>query len=143
MDNEPDIKKFKLIVKKLVKKHNIKITGRRRTARGEARVPERTIIIPYIHNVHNFLICIHEVGHIVNKWSYDKMSIHRSEFLTEKWTIQQARKYKLHTKHPRQYELYVRNAKRYVVNCCRENKKPIPYYVMKWVKAKPSIHEEL
>lgn len=143
MDNETDIKKLKLIVKTLVKKNDIKIIGRRMTARGEARVPERHIIIPYIHNVHNFLVCIHEIGHIVNGWSYDKMSIHRSEFLTEKWTIQQARKYKLDKKHPKQFQRYVMNAKRYVVNCCREENKPIPYYVMKWVKAKPSIHEEL
>ena len=143
MEQEPDIKKFKLIVKNLVKKHNIKIIGRRMTSRGEARVDEREIIIPYIHNVNNFLICIHEIGHVVNGWSYHKMTRHRCEFLTEKWTLQQAKKYKLDVKHPKQYQTYMRNAKRYVVNCCIEEDKPIPYYVMKWVKAKPSIHEEL
>ncbi len=137
-----DLKKFESIVQKLLKKHNIKII-RRSVNSGAAYVPERKVIIPKITNIHQFLICIHEIGHIINNWSYNKMSKHRCEFLTEKWTLQQARKYKLDKHYPTELEMYSKIAKRYVVNCCHNNHKKIPSYVMNWIKAKPSIHAEL
>ena len=138
-----DLRRHKKIIKALLKKEQIKVIGRRLTDVGTAWIDTREVVIPYITDIGKFLVCIHEIGHIINGWNYGKMSIHRCEFLTEKWTIRQAKRYKIDKKFPKEYRRYIIGAKRYVVHCCVSKGKDIPQYIMKWAKSKPSIEDEL
>ncbi len=142
MNNTGDIKRFKYIITNLLREERIKVIGRRVSASGYADFMVRGVIIPHPENVQKFLVCIHEIGHIVNNWSYRKMSKHRCEFLTEKWTIRQAKLYQIDTMYPVEYQRYIMAAKRYVVYLCYKENKTIPSYVTEWVGSKPSIKHE-
>lgn len=134
---EVDLRNFKRIVRALLNENEIRVRRRYATSHGQADIHYRQISIPHINSVYNFLVCLHEIGHVKNNWSYNKMTRHRCEFLTEKWTLQQARKYNIHKLYPKDYEKYLLGAKRYVVACCHQDHKPIPSYVLRWINSKP------
>lgn len=138
-----DVRKYKSIIKGFLKEEQIKITGWRKSNCGRANVTNREVIIPYITDIQKFMVGLHEIGHVVNGWDYaGKMSASRCEFLTEQWTIKQARLHNVHNEHTLEYNKYLIQAKRYVLSCYVTDKKELPQYVFNWLTSKPSLPKD-
>lgn len=133
-----DLRQFKRIINSLLKENEIRVRRRYTRPHGLANFALRQINIPHINTVYDFLVCLHEIGHIKNNWTYEKITRHRCEYLTEKWALAEARKYNVHKLYPEEYKKYLSGAKKYVIFCCHKNNKRIPSYILRWIDSKPT-----
>lgn len=92
--------------------HNINILPQRfSTAVGRAWIETNHIKIPYIDSVEDFLVCLHEIGHIVTGKKIDADTPdYIFEYLADKWAIDTAKKHGIINK---KYEM---RAKWYVLS---------------------------
>jgi hypothetical protein len=83
------------IVCRYAKRYNINILNDRfTTSVGRAWIESREIKIPVIDSVEDFLVCLHEVGHIVTGQKIDSTTPdYMFEYLADKWAIDTAMKH--------------------------------------------------
>ena len=78
---------------------------------GLAWVELREIQIPKPTTINKFIICLHEICHIVRSNEHNKMSVYEFEYDCEMWAIKKAKQFGLDTKE------YESRAKGYVTSC--------------------------
>lgn len=137
-----DIQKYNKIINNLAKRYKITTVRKRNLTVAEADLGKRVVVIPCIRSARDFIICLHEIGHVANQWGYSKMDRYRCEYLTEQWALKLAKRYKIDLNKPEEFKDYLIDAKRYVITCCQEDNKVIPQYILTWSQAKPSYNYE-
>ncbi|MFA7708341.1 MAG: hypothetical protein WCX73_05310 [Candidatus Pacearchaeota archaeon] len=98
--------KYTEIAEKLLKENNITVRSYRKNMSGLAYIETREIIIPHPNGKISFLICLHEIAHILNGHIKPKF---KGEYLAEKWAMDTFRELGF-----RVPQSYIRRAKRYV-----------------------------
>jgi Zn-dependent peptidase ImmA (M78 family) len=84
-------KRIRKIVKRLSKKHKIKVVHKFKGESGTAFYKERKVNVPkHLDNYEKALVCLHEIGHIVNG---DKEPAYYDEYLAERFAIRTGKKY--------------------------------------------------
>ena len=82
-------KELEFIIKSLCKKHKIKIELKRfKSPVGRAWISDRIIKIPEINNVIDFMVALHEIGHIMNGYNEPKCV---DEFKAELYAVKKAK----------------------------------------------------
>lgn len=74
----------------LIKKYNIEVKEWRKTSSGSACLSSRSIAIPKPVDIDSFCVALHECGHVIKNTSKRKMPLYKSEFIAEKFAIEQA-----------------------------------------------------
>jgi hypothetical protein len=94
--------------------HDIKVIEWNKSDCGIAFVENRTIKIPEPTTINRFLICLHEISHIIRSPFHTSMRVYEYEYDCEMYAIQQALELGL------DIEDYEHRAKGYVMYCvCR------------------------
>jgi len=130
---------FKPIVKELCKKYDISI---RWNDFGDQRKdgliywwadPERRVIlVPNPKTAYRFLICLHEIGHIVRGVPN---LYYMAEYIAEEWAIKEAAKYGVRsTKYEKKAADLLIAYINHDINNGRTSKKRISKKVKKWIK---------
>jgi len=122
------------IVWRYAKRYKVSILNDRfTTSVGRAWVDSKEIKIPVIDSIEDFLVCLHEIGHIVTGQKIDDSSPdYMFEYLADKWAIDTAKKHGIYNF---KYEM---RAKWYVLQFIAEyhnknNDYIIPNKVLKFV----------
>jgi hypothetical protein len=82
-------------ISKLCEEHDIAYTMLPKMQGGLAYVEKREIVIPMPVTPYLFMVCLHEIGHVVLNASYKAMTVLEAEYAAETWALRKGLDFEL------------------------------------------------
>lgn len=134
-------KKLQVELNKLLKDYKITVRKWSKKNEGLAYIETREVEIPKVKSVVSFMICLHELIHIIYDLDYKRSRL-TCEFKVELLTIAWAKKYNLHKDHTFEFQHYINHTIKHLAMYCNEENK-FPKYIINWMKYNENKYQKI